>query len=139
MEYGLLAAHLFSRKAQKLSETRLVTEEELEYVMKKGEILFDDVMSGSIVMTYFEDYKELLRGVVNDVLEKFSFFHINQDNEADVTDTQDNSSTYSANTKADARTAQVRGGRKPLGRRNGNLISILTYLRPKYIKSKYIK
>jgi len=53
--------------------------------------------------------------------------------------TQDNSSTYSANTKADARTAQVRGGRKPLGRRNGNLISILTYLRPKYIKSKYIK
>jgi hypothetical protein len=59
-EYGLLAAHLFSRKAQKLSETRLVTEEELEYVMRKGDILFNEVMSGRIVMTYLEDYKELL-------------------------------------------------------------------------------
>jgi len=28
--------------------------------MRKGDILFNEVMSGRIVMTYLEDYKELL-------------------------------------------------------------------------------
>ncbi len=72
-------------------------------MMRKGDILFNEVMSGRIVMTYLEDYKELLRGIVNDVLEKFSFFHdnINEDNEAGVSDACDNVTTKSANTNAD--------------------------------------
>jgi hypothetical protein len=32
-EYGIIAAHLFCNKAQKIAKTRLITEEELSYVM----------------------------------------------------------------------------------------------------------
>jgi hypothetical protein len=37
-EYGVLAAHLFSVKAQKIDQDRLVTKDELRYAMQKGMI-----------------------------------------------------------------------------------------------------
>jgi hypothetical protein len=73
-EYGIIAAHLFCYKAQKISKTRLITEEELSYVMKKGDEVFDLVTSGNLNFVYVEDYKEALREVVQDALEEFNFF-----------------------------------------------------------------
>jgi hypothetical protein len=53
---------------------RLVTEEELSYVMKKGDEVSELVTSGNLNFVYIEDYKEASREVAQDALEEFNFF-----------------------------------------------------------------
>jgi len=73
-EYGIIVANLFCNKAQKISKMRLVTEEELSYVMKKGDEVSELVTSGNLNFVYIEDYKEASREVAQDALEEFNFF-----------------------------------------------------------------
>jgi hypothetical protein len=73
-EYGIMAAHLFSKKAQKIASSRLITEEELRYVMKRGDDMFDLAVSGNMELNYVEDYKEGLHEIVQESLQHFNFF-----------------------------------------------------------------
>jgi hypothetical protein len=56
------------------TDSRLIIEEELRYIMKRGDDMFDLAVSGNMELNYVEDYKEGLREIVQESLQCFNFF-----------------------------------------------------------------
>jgi hypothetical protein len=82
-EYGMMAGHLFCNQCEKVCSNHLVTKEELEYVMRKGDELFNNVTNEDVEIPFVNDLCQHLKEIVEDALLKFSLYTGNQSKTAD--------------------------------------------------------
>ena len=82
-EYGMMAGHLFCNQCEKVCSNHLVTKEELEYVMRKGDELFNNVTNEDVEIAFVDDLRQHLKEIVEDALVRFSLYTGDQSKTAD--------------------------------------------------------